>query len=405
MELSNPELGPSPDRAGYVRLSARVSYDDHAVPPESYWFELPEAYADSVTMTGEPWLACLLPLAARLGEPLRLPLPVDPALLDGATEVLHIWRSWFPGMSVVPIEVAERAPSPEGPARRVGAFFSGGVDAFFTVLRHEALGAARPSARIDDLITVWGFDIPLGEPAAFEALRGNLQRAATQLGKTFLDVATNFRTTRARLLDWRAVAHGPALAAVALLLEPRWRKVLVASSNPYTDLTPLGSHPMTDGLFSTSRMRIVHDGAGFSRMEKTRFLADWPVALETLHVCWRVASARNCGACAKCYRTMTALAVLGVLDRCTTFPPGAFDVRRVQDIWGPTPGTIAALREIRPYAIAAGRHDIAQGLARCVRRSERLMALTPTLRRIANARFVWRVLPPIERFLYRGLIR
>ncbi len=51
-------------------------------------------------------------------------------------------------------------------------------------------------------------------------------------------------------------------------------------------------------------MRLVHDGAGYSRTEKVGFVAQHPVATKALKVCWQGKErGRNCGVCEKCVRT------------------------------------------------------------------------------------------------------
>src|SRR5690348_5680570 len=111
------------------RLTGIVQYADGV--REEYWFECGWA----MTGSGSPWLAALLPLAATLGEPLEIPLPVDPLFLARADEILRLWRQWLPRMQVV----AVTAPRDDRPAPRpeaIAAFFSAGVDSFFTALRY-----------------------------------------------------------------------------------------------------------------------------------------------------------------------------------------------------------------------------------------------------------------------------
>ena len=81
-------------------------------------------------------------------------------------------------------------------AREAAAFFSGGVDSFYMVLKNrEARSEAPPIGR---LISMWGFDIPIEAAGEFVRLRARLVAAAGELGMKFLDVATNLRTTRFR---------------------------------------------------------------------------------------------------------------------------------------------------------------------------------------------------------------
>src|SRR5262249_28976707 len=123
--------------AGRVRLSAQVRYDDAKLPAETYWFDVPERYAGGLSATGNAWLVCLAPLAATLGGPLRISLPVDRLLARNVGELLSIWTGWYPELRTVPLELEVSDRELEGTLGRTGAFFSGGIDSFYTVLRNR----------------------------------------------------------------------------------------------------------------------------------------------------------------------------------------------------------------------------------------------------------------------------
>src|SRR5215469_9891368 len=88
--------------SGRVRVTAEVSYDDRPTATENYWFEFPSDVAGSLSDSGNAWLACLVPMAVAIGEPLRLPFPVDPLLLRNVRELMAIWESWYPTLHAVP---------------------------------------------------------------------------------------------------------------------------------------------------------------------------------------------------------------------------------------------------------------------------------------------------------------
>jgi hypothetical protein len=95
---------------------------------------------------------------------------------------------------------------------------------------------------------------------------------------------------------------------------------LIASSYAYAQLHPWGSHPLLDPLWSTEAVEFTHDGCEAMRSEKVKAIARSGLALSTLRVCWANEQGEyNCGRCEKCLRTMLALHVAGVLERCTTF--------------------------------------------------------------------------------------
>lgn len=390
MELLSVRIGDAPVAAGRVRLVGDVAYDDRPGQVETYWFEVPEKYADSLSRSGNPWLACLLPLAVTRGEPLRLCRPIDPVLAANAARLMETWKTWYPHLHVVPIE-AEQAP-PEGVgARETGALFSGGVDSLFTLLRNGEQSDRTAFPAIDRLLLVWGFDLPLEKAEEFARLRGRLAEAAGELGKELIDVATNLREVRFQEALWGRLSHGSALASIALAFERRFSAVYIAATySGGPAIKAWGSHPETDPLLSTSRLRIIHDGAGVERSEKTAYLSRSAVAMGSLHVCFRGLSADNCSDCRKCYLTMLTLEVLGALSRSAAFRH-EIDLARVARIHVRGPVYAHLFRDIELRARAAGRADIARAIARALRRYRRLKPVFTVLQWLGTKKGVWRL--------------
>jgi hypothetical protein len=370
MRVDDIETTPSPDRPTHARLRATVTYDDgHA--PESYWFDVPGNLADESARTGDPWLTALLPLAATLGEPLRIPLPVDATLLDGAEQITRIWSSWYPQIARPRVEAEPDDRSRSAAADTAAAFFSGGVDSFFTLLRvrDDVTAIERPPVR--SVVTVHGFDVPLHNSGAFARMRSRFDDVVGECGVTAIDVATNLRITRWARAPWGRLAHGCALAAIAHVLRT-YSTVYIAATGGYRDLHPWGSHPLTDPLLSTERTRIVHDGAAFTRVEKTRLLTTSNAAMRTLRVCWKSESDENCGRCNKCLRTMLILELLGALDRCETFDASRVGIVAASRILCAEPWDFRELRDIRALATERGRPDLANAATISMRGSRRL---------------------------------
>ncbi len=378
-----------------MRLVGDVVYDDRPGVPESYWFEVREEHAASLSLSGNPWLACLLPLAATLGEDLRLGVPVDPRLAEGAERIVRIWPEWyrrrFPEIRAVRIH-AEREPSRPGAGNReAAAFFSGGVDSFYTVLRNAESAERAASPKIDCLLWVGGFDLPLESPEEdFRRLRDRLARTADELSKSFLDVRTNLRTLRFRTARWGQLSHGGALAGVALALEPRFHTVYIAATHESGELKPWGSHPETDPLLSTSATRFIHDGPGIRRSEKTAYVSRSETAMRSLRVCFRSGTSENCCDCRKCYLAMLTLEVLGVPSRSTPFPK-RLDLGRVRRVYLRGPAYQRLYADVERRARAAGRLDIAEAVAFCRRRSRRLKPAVTFVTWLGKKRGLWRL--------------
>lgn len=345
---------------GRARAVGSVVYEG-AEDGEDYWFDVPADVSGRLATRGEAWLSCLLPLALQLGEALRIPLPVDRGLIAQAHELMGIWCAWWPGLEPVALHVP--AADEAAAARPEAAFFSGGVDSFFSALES--------ADRTDTLISVWGFDIPIADEAAFASLRIALEKAAASLGMGWCWVGTNLRRTRFRRCDWTVLGHGPALAAVAHALTPRFGTVRIASSNGYANLEPHGSHPMTDPLFSTRELTLEHHGAPIRRATKLERIAEHPLVLSTLRPCWSSWNETNCSRCPKCFCTMLHLDVLDVLHRCTTFDRSLYNVGHAAQIDSTGWEVRSYLEDVRALAERRNRRDVVRAIERGFRRTER----------------------------------
>ncbi len=130
---------------------------------------------------------------------------------------------------------------------------------------------------------------------------------ARESGKSLIPVATNFFPFGYRYNLSRNLSQGSVLASVALLLS--FPRAFVPSSYSYSQLFPLGSHPLTDPLYGTEGTEIVHDGSEARRLDKVRRIIEDGAALANLRVCFNDANV-NCGHCLKCLRTMISLKLL-----------------------------------------------------------------------------------------------
>jgi hypothetical protein len=235
------------------------------------------------------------------------------------------------------------------------------VDSFFTLLRDRSALHPLRRVQIQDLVTIWGFDIPLSNPEAFARLRARFQRLAAATGRELLDVATNLRETRWREVDWGEVGHGCALAAACHALEGRLSRVLIPATGGYRDLHPWASHAMTDPLLSSGGLTFVHDGASARRIDKLETIVTSEGALAELRVCWRSETDRNCGSCPKCLRTRLALQLLGAKGASgfSPAPPDLAEARRLHCTWS---WDYRELRDLVELASLRGRGDIVRAL-------------------------------------------
>ncbi len=403
MQLKHIEIIQSPDFGDRVRLVGKVEYDNKTFAPEKYWYEVPAIYEQSLTRSGNPWLVGLAPLAFTLGEPLEICAPVDPMLFKNIKEVVQIWKCWYPDLHIIKIKAELASNENKERPNRTAAFFSGGVDSFFTVLRHNNINDSEDWIHIDDLLIVGGFDIRLRNYEAFQRMRNTLQEAAFELGKNFIDITTNLKETSFRQCDWGNLSHGCALASIAHIFENKYGKVLIASTDGYRSLNPRGSHVLTDPLLSTSITTIIHDGAAFNRIQKTALVAKSKIAMKSLHVCWVVGDEKNCSRCSKCFRTMMMLDLYGALESFITFKREHYNLRSISKTYLQHVYDLEYAIQIRDLALDRNRLDLVKAIDQSIRHSKRLNIFLPIAKRInkylSAKSFIWRYSDILERIL------
>lgn len=390
MKLLSVEKACSPDCEGYVRISALVSKQNgkHL----TFWFDIPSELEGEISDSGNPWVVCMLLHALENGEDVELNLPLDAFLNENLKGLMMEWIQWFPHLKPVKITapIVSCRPDVEAPWR-TGAFFSGGLDSWFTAIRHSPDKCVQAVGQVDDLINVHGFDIPLSSFGELDAMTKTLRTAAAAMQRTLVVVRTNLRSTGGLWGEaWGAISHAAGLSAVGLVLEKRFGKILIGSAHSYGNLIPWGSHPMTDPLFSTSGLAIAHDGAMYTRVEKTKLVSSYDFAIENLHVCWFGGTASNCGECPKCLRTMVALELFGV-------PPGRmpsrvpFDIERAKKTYLGSWSEESFFVELRDAASAVGDSRIRSAMRYAIWKSRLLRPLRKLGERAAK-------LPGLRRF-------
>jgi hypothetical protein len=390
MELVSVRVEESPTR-GRIRLLGDVAYDDNPHALERYWFDFPEEFGADLSLSGNPWLACLLPLAVVRRESLRLSRPCDPALVANASRLMEIWSRWDRRRRPISIEAPRGVVAPVSRPREAVAFFSGGIDSFFMILRNAEDSSSGRVPRFDRLLSVWGFDVPIEAAGEYARLKLRLNDAADRLGWPLLDVATNLRAVRFREADWGKLAHGAAMASIGLALEGRFQSLSFAATHGDGALYPWGSHPDTDPLFSTSITQVRNEGMGIARRDKTLFISKSEIAMRALHVCYKTSTADNCCRCRKCLLAILTLEIAGILDRCPPLCRQTIDLDRIRKLYLRAPSYRRMYRDLATRARAAGKTDLADAVSAAVRRSLFMKPWLVVLEWLSTKRGVWRL--------------
>lgn len=302
LTIRRPRLQDTP---GGMRVSVQL---DNPVAPFELFYEVS---GSRLSEDATPYLACLLPLAMKRGWNIVSESPISAQLLAAANQIQDIFQLWDRGTTRVRIEADVINLAPAAPTRGEACFFSGGVDSWFTALKNHA--------RLQSLIFVMGFDIPLANETLGRTVQQQIRRAAGDLQRDLIEVRTNFRELSERILPW-SLSHGAGLASVALLLAPTLHTVYLPATHHYGDIFPWGSHPILDYLWSSEAVHIRTDGLAATRFQKMQLLAEHPISLRTLRVCYsNRETLYNCGRCEKCLRAKVSLYAMGVLHLSETF--------------------------------------------------------------------------------------
>ena len=281
------------------------------------WFRVPARFNGKLTESCNPFVVGLIFTAMRESSDLIVHGDVSRKLLENLEEFQAAWSSWRPER-YSRIEITADAETEDSRSEMPDdalATFSGGVDGAFTVYRHNKGLCGRSTKNVKAGMFIHGFNIALDREDIFEKAAEKAEIMLQSLDIELIRVATNYRNLGDNFGD----AHAAEIASCMLLFENSYSTGLIASTEPYDDLTfPWGSNPITDRLFSSDRFEFIHDGAAYTRCRKIEVISDWQEVLKYLRVCWQSDNLdKNCCKCEKCIRTILNFRVLGIdLPEC-----------------------------------------------------------------------------------------
>lgn len=366
------QLGPLEASGDEVRIGLRIG-DETRVATYTCRDETLDANPDA-------GFAASLPIAMATASSLQVPAGVSRRMLEASDGIQGMLAAWDPVLS--PIEVRGGNDGADPPAaataRGTAAFFTGGVDSFYTALTRRE--------EIDALVYVHGFDLPLEDESKRELVSASIRGVAGELGLPLIEVETDLRSVSDGVCGWELIYTSAALASVGHLLASRFERILIPATHSYRDLHPIGTHPLLDPLYSSERLRFEHVDS-VRRVDKLEYLVESELAMSALRVCFQPdVHALNCGSCPKCVRTMVGLRVIGALGRCSTLP-GEFSLRRMSEGKVRSRQSLTYVRENLEAAEARGGDpDLVFALTRLMARGARTEAWTETARLGAAAR-------------------
>ncbi|MGZ8215747.1 hypothetical protein [Methylomagnum sp.] len=306
-------------------LAATVAWENQSRPTMEVYFRVRSPKSPFDTRHYNAFLvACLIPAVFHGETRIRVEGAVCPWLVDHLTTLLAYQNHWYgydrghARGATVALEAQDYIQYEEPRPARVGLFFSGGVDSLYSLRKNQLTLPVGHPGRISDAIFVHGFDFGVrpqrgSEEDTFAYFLKNFEPIFQEAGIQIIPVWTNLQLLGIVSYDfWNREFMGPAMGAVAHALSGRLTDVLVASTYFIRDLHPYSSHPLIEPRLGSFSLRLHHDAERVRRLEKVATLADWPVALAHLRVCFfGKPGMLNCGVCGKCIRTKLELLCTG----------------------------------------------------------------------------------------------
>ncbi len=304
-----------------------------------------------------PLLANLLPMAWVCDAEITVPV-CDRDFWESIPDFKKGYEDMYPGMPfggrLTVREIATYAPKNQAGAI---AFFSGGVDAFQTLIAHAG---EHPT-----LLTIWGSDVTLEDESGWQRVEAHLKQTALAFQTDCVTIRSNFRYfLQERVLSeyvaackdnwWHGFQHGIGIvghAAPALYALGK-KTVYFASSFTPADKgkATCASDPTIEGRMRFCGAQVIHDGYSYTRQEKihhiTHFYEQTGQKI-SLRVCWESAGGSNCCNCEKCWRTILGIYAEGYSPHTFGF---SFDKKQLRKL-----SRKMHYHEILPYLIPTYR--------------------------------------------------
>ena len=310
----------------YYKFDYSENLQKYFNPKEEFFIEYDDGLStvpDSILVI--PFLCNVLPIVWLLDVTLYVP-EIDENFFTSIPEFKKGYINMYPRLKFTGKIIVDKIIDNNGSLDKTGsplAFFSGGVDAFNTLVNHIE---EKPV-----LMTLWGSDVFFDDINGWQNVKSHVIETAERFGVECKFIKSNFRkfineTTLADLVLrkandgwWHGFQHGIGLIGHAAPLAYIYgsKVVYIASSFTAKDAKKVvcASDPTIDNYVKWANTGVIHDGYEHTRQEKIKkicsFVSSNPNLKINLRVCWQSSGGKNCVRCEKCYRTIMGILAEG----------------------------------------------------------------------------------------------
>ena len=266
-----------------------------------------------------PFITNILPIVWLTDSTLIIP-ELDQTFYESIPKIKKGYASISPMLSFKGNIKVNKIIHNDYPTNQNAAFFSGGVDAFATLIAHIL---EKPI-----LITVLGADIKLNDKVGIENIQNQTEATTKQFNLPHaIYIYSNLREfiNEQRLSElvkkskdrwWHGYQHGIGLIghAAPIAYIHHLKMIYIASSYTSKDQVICASDPRIDNQIKYGNTNIWHDQYEHNRQEKIQLITDFCSNKNqniNLRVCWESSGGKNCCQCEKCIRTIMGIIAEG----------------------------------------------------------------------------------------------
>ncbi|MBW3021053.1 hypothetical protein KY334_07190 [Candidatus Woesearchaeota archaeon] len=319
------------EKGSKVKVSAYIEVESRHNLSQELWFEFDKKYKKYISGSLNGFVVVNTLFAMCLNEDIKVEGNISPKLAYNLKEFQGYFNFWKPEAFPFwrPKKFHKIKIIPKGykvskfNSKRVGSSFTGGIDSFYTLLKHIPENEHYKPFQITHCLIIDNGVRPLYEISedSYDLLKKKYQKFTKELGIELITVTTNIEEVFGGLggVVSGNETHASTILGVATILDKLFYRFYIPSSHNYNDQIPWGSTPFADPLLRNENLEIIHHGCDKTRVEKTIEVAKWPKSYDNLRVCWNSIKTKNCGECSKCIRTMITLHLAGSLSKYNTF--------------------------------------------------------------------------------------
>lgn len=289
-----------------------------------------------------PFICNVLPIVWLTDSQLHVPV-LDKVFYNSIEKFKKGYIDMYPMLEFKGSVIADCIEENNGEGRKSACFFSGGLDAYATLIAH-----------IDEkptLLTLRGADVKLDDIKGWENVSKPIVEAAKEYNLEYRFITTTFRTfinegkLHTWVLDsgspdgwWHGFQHGLGIishAAPICYLEGISKLYIASSFTPadkgrYT----CASDPTIDNHVRFASTQVIHDQYEYNAQEKTQHVCEYVRRTGkhvNMHVCWQSQGGKNCCRCEKCYRRLMEIIAEGCNPNDFGFPMDKAAYRHMKD--------------------------------------------------------------------------